>query len=520
MLANTKAKKAKSTEYDYRCYHCKDPYKGRREQADKSKRFCKDACRQAKARSTKKAEKKVSRIEEQFIRWYKSTNGKYVFDYCRDAGTVGVMLGHTTASLFDLKSFNDSFYKCYGYNKDEKKSVFHRSHIQAHKGSDGSVGALHPVNLFIGESALNQGYGNRAVSSDAGLKIPASKLKSAWKVSKTDTSKAVAQKIRKLLGKEFTEYLSQSTAIEMNQVHTLAQRIYNRQQKGTAEQELDQRYTKETLETFSFEELQAFDAYQRGGEVSKFKPELYTRAALCVYLDELERMANTSPSERQRDNCRFMAGLVRVLGMFIAQAENEQGIAHKSFLPLGDMEWKPLSYLNWQQPWGKPAKRLIDADQGFLIKNLTDNCFHALAGADIPQGLLRARLLKRLDVATLVPTVLVPDGWRFKAFGSWDKFIESLHANSEPVWQALLDLGLCTPAEVEEARTGLLWSLQEALEKARHQYRNQECFKRTYKGEYHNRWGWRGYPKHLEYPPVLAGLFLPGDEVVTLPMAA
>ncbi|WPN48663.1 hypothetical protein [Pseudomonas sp. P8_241] len=503
MLTNTKAKKAKSTEYDYICYCCKDPYKGKREQADKSKRFCKDACRQAKARSAKKAEKKVSRIEEQFIRWYKSTHGKYVFDYCRDAGTVGVLLGHTTASLFELKSFNDSFYKCHGWNKDEKKSVFHRSHIQAHKGTDGSVGALHPVNLFIGESTPNQEYGNRAVSADAGLKIPASKLKSAWKVSKTDTNKAVAQKIRKLLGAEFTEYLSQSAAIAMNQVNTLAQRIYNRQQKGKAVQELDQRYTKETLETFPLEELQAFDAYQRGEDsVSVFQPELYTRAALCVYLDELERMANTSPSERQRDNCRFMAGLVRVLGMFIAQAENEQGIAHRSFLPLGDMEWKPLAHLNWQQPWGKPAKRLIDADLEFLTKNLTAQCFHALAGADIPQGLLRARLLKRLDVATLVPTVLAPEDWRFKAFGSWDKFIEGLYADAEPVWQALLHTGLCTAEDIEAARTGVLESLHTAIERGRKQY--MKLFRQERQGTVHLTWGFKGYPAYLEFPPVVA----------------
>ncbi|NBA95839.1 hypothetical protein [Pseudomonas sp. R5(2019)] len=523
MLTNTKAKKAKSTEYDYTCYSCKDSYKGKREQEDKSKRFCKDACRKAKARAAKRAEKKLTRVEAQFIRYYKSTHGKYVFDYCRDAGTVGILLGHTAASLFELKSLHNTSYMCNGWGQDEKKSTFHRCHIQAHKGTDGSVGALHPINLFIGDGHTNQTYGNKLVSTDAGLKIPASKLKSTWQVSKTDTNEEVAQKIRKLLGKEFTEYLSQSDAIVMNQVNTLAQRIYNRQQKGTAVQDLDQRYTKAELEASPLEELEYMDAYQRGKDsVSKHKSERAARATLCVYADELERMANTSPSERQRDNCRFMLGLVRVLGVFIAQMEDQQGLAHKSFLPLGDTEWKPLShfYLNKQQPWGKPSQRLIDADREFLIKNLTEHCFHALAGADIPQGLLRARLLKRLDVATLVPTVQAPADWRFKAFGSWDKFIEGLYADAEPVWQALLDIGLCTAAQIEEARTGLLWSLQEGLERERHRYRNQPCFKRTYKGKYYTRWGWKDYPEHLEYPPVLAELFLPGDEVAALPLAA
>ncbi|NBA94378.1 hypothetical protein GUY40_05265 [Pseudomonas sp. R5(2019)] len=430
------------------------------------------------------------------------------------------MLGQTTASLFELKSLHNTSYMCNGWGQDEKKSTFHRCHIQAHKGTDGSVGALHPINLFIGDGHTNQTYGNKLVSTDAGLKVPASKLKPEWQVSKQATNEQVAKKIRKFLGKEFTEYLSQSDAIVMNQVNSLAQRIYNKQQKGTAVQELDQRYTKTELESLQLETLEAMDAHQRGKDsVSKHQSERAARATLCVYADELERMANTSPSERQRDNCRFMLSLVRVLGMFIAQMDDQQGLAHKSFLPLGDVEWKPLShfYLNWQRPWSKPTHQLIDADREFLVKNLTEHCFHALAGADIPQGLLRARLLKRLDVATLVPTVQAPDDWRFKAFGSWEKFIEGLYADAEPVWQALLHVGLCTSEQVEAARGGVLESLHTAIEKGRRVYMRQ--FRREVKGKVYPAWGFKGYPAYLEFPPVIAELLAPQGDA-SLPLAA
>ncbi|MGK9061682.1 hypothetical protein KXR52_18705 [Pseudomonas asiatica] len=431
------------------------------------------------------------------------------------------MMGHTTDSLFELEQFHNRYYKCYGFNADERKSVYHRCHIQARKGADGSVGALHPLNLVIAHWLPNQQAGNKFISADAGLSIPAHKLVKKWQVALGDTNEQIAKKVRTLLGNEFIEYLSQSSAIKMDQVHTLAQRIYNRQQKDTAVKKLEQRYTLAQLEQESLENLEIMDAIQRGkSSVSRFKPELYTRATLCVYADELERMAAVSPSQRHRDNCRFMLDLVRVLGIYVAQMETQQGIEHKSFLPMRDAEWKPLAYMNWQQPWGKPNQQRIDADHRMLIESITEHCYHALAGADIPKGLLRQRLLKRIDATNLVPTVQAPGKYRYEAFGTWEKFTESLYADAGPVWQSLLALDLCTPEQIEEARTGLMWSLQGAIEKARHEYRNSECFKRTYRGKYYKRWGWKGYPEHLEYPAWLSDLMLPEAIDLPVPQAA
>lgn len=512
-MTPSNTKKSSTRNYSYTCVNCNTPYTGRREQADKSKRFCKDSCRKAKSRDADKAAKRQSRIEEQFTRFCKSSFGQWIIRECIKANTVCIMMGHTTASLFELEQFHNRYYKCYGFNPDERKCVYHRCHIQARKGVDGSVGALHPLNLFIGLSLLNQQAGNKFISADAGLSIPAHKLLKKWQVGVGHTIKQVAKKVRSLLGEVLTSYLAESRALKLDTLHTLAQRIYNRQQKGTSEQKLKERYTLTQLEQLPLEQLELMDAYQRGQEsFTRFKPELHTRVALCVYADELERMATASPSQRHRDNCIFMLDLVKVLGIYIAQGERLVDGDHTSFLSQKGIQWHPLTYLNWQQPWGKPTKRLVDADHRLLIDSIIAHCYHALSGADIPKGLLRARLLKRLDVTTLVPTVLAPSEWQYTEDGSWGKFIDGLYANAEPVWLSLLTLGLCTPEQIEEARKGLLWSLQESIEDARYHYRKQY--------QYIVRWHWKGYPEHLEYPPILVDLMQAGSEEMAVSLVA
>lgn len=504
-MSTSNTKKSSTCNYSYTCYTCKTPYTGRREQADKTKRFCKDSCRKAKSRESDKAAKRQSRIEEQLTRFCKSSFGQWVIRECIKANTVCIMMGHITASLFELEQFHNRYYKCYGFNPDEQKSVYHRCHIQARIGVDGSVGALHPLNLFIGLWLPNQQAGNKFISLDAGLSIPAPKLQKKWQVAVGDTKQQVAKKVRALLGEEFVEYLAQSSALKLDTLHTLARQIYNRQQKGTAVRELEGRYTLGQLEQLPLKQLELMDAHQRGNDCyTRFASDKHTRAALCVYADELERMAAVSPSQRHRDNCTFMLSLVRVLGIYIAQRECPVDGGHKVFLPQKGLEWQPLTYMKWQQPWGKPSQPLIDADHRLLIESITDHCYHALSGAEIPKGLLRARLLKRLDLATLVPTVLVPDEQRFKKLGKWSDYIAALYAEAEQVWQPLLALSLCTADQVEAARTGLLDCLHSAIEKGRRDYLAQPRFKRVYRDRYYSQWGFKGYPAHLEFPPVTA----------------
>jgi hypothetical protein len=67
--------------------------------------------------------------------------------------------------------------------------------------------------------------------------------------------------------------------------------------------------------------------------------------------------------------------------------------------------------------------------------------------------------------------------------GSWRAYIASLSAEAEKVWQALLELGMCDADAVATARAGPLAALQGAITIGQARYRNQDCFKRTVKGE-------------------------------------
>jgi hypothetical protein len=395
-------------------------------------------------------------------------------------------------------------YKCYGWSSDLKTSLFNICHIQPRKGRNGHIGLLHPANLFIGCSKLNKHQSNKPVPADAGLRIPASALKPEWAVEQGDTDAAIIEKVRAFLGKEFDDYLNQVSSIDLDKRHTLARQIHNRQQKGTASRKLDRHWTLSELESWdiSIEELEQMDAYQRGKTTTnKFQSERYARAILCIYADELERVANTATG-RHRDNCQVMLRLVRVLGMYLAQTEDFAQRQHGSFLKPVNADWAPLQYFNPQNPW-KPSVRMLEPDRQALVKLITEAAFNALQGLSIPVEMLERKLVKRMHLQTLVPVVDIPELRPWEACGSsWGGYITNLYRSFEPTWQALLQVGLCTAEEIAAARIGVLESLHIAIERGRKQYKNQPCFKRTFRGKYYDNWGFKGYPAYLEFPPV------------------
>ncbi|MDH4611359.1 hypothetical protein [Pseudomonas sp. BN102] len=503
-----------SGQREYICAHCGTDYLGKKHIDDKSQRFCTPDCKQKKHRAVKAAEKAKKKVDDRFDRFPKSARGIYVIGKCRDAGTVQIMQGHTTASLLRLHDLHDRFYKCHGWNPDEKKSVFNICHVQSHKGRDGSRGLLHPDNLFIGCSSLNRQQHNKPVPADAGLSIPASKLQRKWAVSSNDSDAAIAKKIRAFLGAKFDNYLDQAKSIDLNKRHALAQRIYNRQQKGTEVNKLDRRYTLGELEALEYEVLEAMDAYQSGKDVAnKFKPEVYTRALLCIYAEELERFA--SGTGRHADNCRFMLPLVRFLGMYIAQIEDMLDRRHGSFLRLPNAEWKPIQR-NSGLYWGTAPHSVMAYDFAYMKETILQGAFDALQGLKINKARYEDHIHKRLNLNTLVPTVDVPDHQSWEANSKdWGTYVDHLYASFTPVWQALLDLGLCTADQIEDARLGVLWSLQAAIEEGRHQHRNDHRWRRNNC----KWWGFKDYPQWLEFPAVLAekllhpSMLLPCDDV-------
>ncbi|MNP04160.1 hypothetical protein D3C76_960670 [compost metagenome] len=83
----------------------------------------------------------------------------------------------------------------------------------------------------------------------------------------------------------------------------------------------------------------------------------------------------------------------------------------------------------------------------------------------------------------------------------------------------MLDVGIFTAEQVEAARIGVLESLHTAIEKGRRDYKNQSCFKRTFRDKYYTSWGFKDYPAYLEFPPVEVAPHLT-QVSATLPLAA
>lgn len=489
------------TQRNYICCQCSNEYQAKRF-VDPSKRYCTSACKQ-KAR---RARQPKTKVENRFAKLAKNTFWRWVIKECRKAGTVQVLTGHTSATLLVLHLLNNAMYKCYGWSSDLKTSLFNICHIQPRRGRNGYIGLLHPANLFIGCSKMNRHQSNKPVPADAGLRIAVSALKQKWAVDQGDTYAAIAEKIRAFLGAALDDYLDKVSSIDLDKRHTLAQRIYNRQQKGTAIRNLDRHWTLSELESpeTEIELLEQMDAYQRGkAATNKFQPEVYARAILCIYADELERVA-ANAAGRHQGNCQVMLRLVRVLGMYLAQTEDFSQRQHGSFLKPVNATWAPLQYFCPPNPW-KPSARMVDPDRQELVKLITDAAFNALQGLYIPVDMLEAKLVKRMHLQTLVPVVETPGKMAWGACGSnWDAYITNLYRSFESTWQALLDVGICTADQVDAARTGVLESLHTAIEKGRQQYKNQPCFKRTYRNKYYSNWGFKGYPAYLEFPPVEA----------------
>lgn len=493
------------TQRNYICCQCSIEYQAKKF-VELSKRYCNCTCRQ-KARRAKQPSAKV---ENRFAKLAKNTFWLWVIRECRKAGTVQVLTGHTSATLLALNLLSNAMYRCYGWSRDLKTNLFNICHIQPRLGRNGYIGLLHPANLFIGCGSMNRTQSNKPVPADAGLRIPVSALKRKWAVALGDTDAAIAELIRAFLGQVLDDYLVQ-VPVALDKRHALAQRIYNRQQKGTAIRALDRHWTLSGLESrdIDIELLEQMDTYQRGKTAAnQFQPEVYARAILCIYADELERVVATATG-RHQDNCQVMLRLVRVLGMYLAQTEDVIQQQHGSFLKPINATWTPLQYFHSRNPW-KPSVQMLEADRQMLVTLITEAAFNALQGLNIPVDMLEARLVKRMHLQTLVPVVKIPERWAWEACGSnWDAYIANLYRSFETTWQSLLDVGICTAEEIEAARTGVLESLHTAIEQGRQQYKNQPCFKRWYRDKYYSEWGFKGFPAYLEFPPAVAEPNLP-----------
>lgn len=504
----TTATTSNTQQREYQCTNCQGMFQRR----PGGRATCSSACAKALERHRKSPsltprEKKIARRKE---RQLESAFGGWLIDQAIRAGTVQTYQGIDAEGLHRMDAQYAYTKKCFGWvDKGQGKDLFQLCHVQPLVGRDGSVGLTTPENVFTGVALLNQKQGNKPVKAWAGASIPASALKRKWSIAEGATRAQVLQKIADFLGHELDTYLDELDKMPQRTVRLRLARAVYKHQGDEQFESLDRRYTEAELQSLKLEELQSLDAKQRGRTTVKAFAvgNCSTDSQLGVLHDELARFSDVLPEGKHKDNCRFMLKVVQVLGIYLVQVNHQQGTARSRFLRTGQNAWSPLVHLYHDRPWRTPS-RLLEEDLDALIHGVCDTkgkvikpgviptAQNALQGLEVDRDYISNRLLKRLAVQTLDPAVAAPDQWSWEACGSdWLAYIDTLYATLEPTWQALLAIGLCTEEQILDAQDAVLLNLDDAVDKARKQYREHKRFT-VYNIPFDR------YPAWLEFSPV------------------
>ena len=382
-------------------YHCANPACGKLfARKPGGRQTCGEACKKALQRAVKTSKTKASRLEL----WSQTHLGKWIISKIREIGTVQILTGHTVDSLNSLMTIHSRLRKCYGYDKEQRKSLYHICHIQPARGRDGNLGLLHPDNLFIGEASRNRVQSNTPPQhAGVGLSIPSEARDPRWNVEPGMSALQIAKLIKSFLGPVFDDYLAQAGSLKRAEAEALALRIDNKQHNGKAVQPLDSLYTQEQLLGLPIDELRQMDAFQRGKEVSTYRPDLHTRAALCVYREELERLGLGDS----------LIPLVDVVLVYLGQYElfNDTGLHYRQYTDFyrvkGYVAWQPFKLVDAQKPWGPPRTKLVHAQ---LVDNVCRACYDTLQGNQPNIAALAGHLYKRLQLNDMLPNF--PTGQR------------------------------------------------------------------------------------------------------------
>lgn len=499
-----------NNQLEYPCTYCGTMFNRR----PGGRETCTKACAKAKERQQKAPtltarEKKIERRKQRLL---EDAFGYWLLEQAERAGTVQTYQGITASGLGQLHESHIYRKQRYGWvNSGHGKDMYHLCHVQPLKGRDGSTGLTISENLFTGIAELNQRHGNKPVNTWAGASIPSTARKRKWSITKGMTRDQVLQKLSDFLGLELDTFLDELDKIPQRTFRLRLARKVFKQQSNELYEPLDLSYTLAELESLKVEELRALDAAQRGQ--ARVKAIDYSKcptdSKLGVLHDELVRFLALLPEGQHRDNCELMLKLVRVMGIYLAQIGRAEGKARNRFLAQGNAIWTPLLHLHHGQPFRTPVHLLAgdldgllngvyDAKGRELKPGIVPMAQAALQGLDIDRKYISNRLNKRLILKTLNPVVTAPDQWSWEDNGSdWLTYIDNLYASLEPTWQALLDAGLCTKAQVIDAHDTVLVNLVDAVDKARQDYSSQPCY---------TRWSapLNRYPAYLEFPPVAA----------------
>lgn len=345
------------------CAHCSNEFTTSQYAA----KYCSVDCR-AKSRNTRTASKRISNLPT-------SDEWLWVAREAKRAGTVEILKGISCSSdLVELFSLYRRRYKCYGWDSEKKVSKFHLCHIASAQGKD-TVGLLHHLNLFIGNSLPNQVRGADSYAGE-GLSISRNTLKSRWKVGGDDSDKAILAKIQKYLGLILIEY-AKTQPIRKSQRFSLAKKIY--QEHPTCG------YSLSELEKMGLQALRKLKA-------SLDEEQLYTlsltpKRSLVVYIEELDRFSKQHPEQSKRDDFAFMSAAVRCVCSWLWNEYGEEG-----FDSVGGRVYG-FSF--------NPTKLREGMDGSKLRNFIAFQAFDLLQGGRLERQMIKNTLKQYLEVVSL-----------------------------------------------------------------------------------------------------------------------
>ena len=368
------------------CLQCKTRFYVKHKNTD----YCSVSCRN----EAKNSRKREDKLRERYLRLELNEFWLWVFRECKRSGTVEILTGQTVETLSILEQLYNSRFKCYGYDKEKKKSKYHLCHIQPAKGID-STGLLHHLNLFIGDANRNQKHGNKVPSKDVGLSIPRSSLKPKWKVEDDETMSQIRSKVVEFLGSVLDDYIINRMPKKGSRF-TLAKWLVEHGYKWP-----DGRLaTYDELKIKSGYELAEIRADFENKPV--FKLSVPARRTLCVYKDEVERLSGQLSLSRHQQDLEFLSHGLLIVGSFLSQRFHAPHIydewhEFKTFLVRPrSLEFQPLRF---------NAAAFLDpspSEQEERISKLRDYmahvCYETLQGFPLDREKLKAIISRVIAV--------------------------------------------------------------------------------------------------------------------------
>lgn len=372
-----------------------------------SAKYC-QPCR-PKARKQNQKDKRQTLAEKRVLKLSLSDEWLSVAKECKRSGTVEILQGVDLVALFALRKAK---YKTYGYNHETKKSQFHLCHISPAVGED-TVGLLHHLNLFIGNSLPNQVHGNKSYP-DRGLCIPKSKLKSKWKVTEKTSDRVVLDKVTEYLGQVLIEYAKENPVNKSQRYH-LAKWVF-------------QNYPDNTLPLSKLERMSMYDlrAIRRMVEEKEaYTIECTTKRSFIVMLEECQRLSEQLPTGQHKSDITFMIPVLLVAIAFLSLQPDQHG--------LSSVLAKPYA-VKWN---------VLELREGMNVSKFRDfisfQAYQALQGAPVGRKMIKNTLSQYFNITSLSPDYSDCDSGMQKYYADeYSRFVQQVPT----IKNSIITLGL------------------------------------------------------------------------------